>query len=561
MKNEGEIMTFNDNYEWISGWIHDYYCDKDGSELIFDLNNNEYFKCPICNYKYTDEKRKRAWITKYRYKIFKLLENYSKQYLENKNEEILTYIKDALNYYSLNYDKFVIHNKNGEVFNNINNSNNKCGRITAQGLNEAMISIQIVNCINNINLYLDNNTKKNVLNLLFFKIYELLKPQINKIHNICCYEICAIAMMGITSNNKEMLEFAFNSPYSFYNQLDKGITKDYFWFEGSFHYHFFVLKPILELLTLAKTYHFYIPKKYYDIGKKMLIQGFKCSFNDCSLPSPNDGWPNRHLSNYIEVYNLGNDLFNSEFSNIIESIDNKANVIGSTHFIDTGFSILKNDYWNIFIKYKDNNINHAHPDKLNIEIKNNNNFLTHDLSTSGYGSNISKDFYKKTYSHNTIVIDGKNQNLKCDAVITSYNDNVINIRTKNIYDNVNIFRKIQLLSKKLIDEIKIDYCNKTVDYFFHSDANLITKLDLNNIKSFEEYPYLKNIKKVNLKNDNITLEWKLNDIIIISKIYLKNKKLYICNSPDNPDIKNRTTLMIRCKNEEKISFRIEWNID
>lgn len=553
-------MTFNDNYEWMSGWIHDYYCDKDGAELIFDLNNSEYFECPICNCKYTDEKRKRAWITKYRYKLFKLLENYSKQYLENKNEEILTYIEDALNYYSLNYDKFVIHNKNGEVFDNINNSN-RCGRITAQGLNEAMISIQVVNCINNINSYIDNNTKKNVFNLLFSPVCELLKSQIDRIHNICCYEICAIAMMGITSNNKEMLEFAFNSPYSFYNQLDKGITKDYFWFENSFHYHFFVLKPILELLKLAKVYNFNIPKKYYDIGEKMLIQGFKCSFNDCSLPSPNDGWPNRHLSNYIEVYNLGNDLFNSEFSNIIESIDNKVNVIGSTHFIDTGFSILKNDYWSVFIKYKDNDINHAHPDKLNIEIKNNNNFLTHDLSTSGYSSDISKDFYKKTYSHNTIVIDGKNQNLKCDNVITSYNANVINIRTKNIYDNVNISRKIQLLSKRLIDEIKIDYCNKTVDYFFHSDANLITKLDFNNIKSFEEYPYLKNIKKINLKNDNITLEWKLNDKVIISKIDLKNKELYICNSPDNPDIKNRTTLIIRCNNEEKISFRIEWNAD
>lgn len=554
-------MTFNDNYEWMSGWIHDYYCDKDGAELIFDLNNSKYFECPICNFKYTDEKRKRAWITKYRYKIFELLENYSKQYLKNKNKSVLTYIENFLNYYSLNYDKFVIHNKNGDIFDTIINNFNKCGRITAQGLNEAMISIQVVNCIDNISLYLDDETKKNVFNLLFYQVYELLKPQIDKIHNICCYEICAISMMGIISNNREMLEFAFNSPYSFYNQLDKGITKDYFWFEGSFHYHFFVLKPILELLKLAKVYNFDIPEKYYDIGKKMLIQGFKCSFNDCSLPSPNDGWPNRHLSNYIEVYNLGNGLFNSEFSNIIESITNKVNVIGTTHFIDTGFSILKNDYWNVFVKYKDNDINHAHPDKLNIEIKNNNNFLTHDLSTSGYGSDISKNFYKKTYSHNTIVIDGKNQNLECNTFVVSYDDNMIDIGTRNIYDNVNISRMIHLLSKKLIDEIKIENCNKNIDYFFHCDANLITKLDFNDNVSFEEYPFLKNIKEVNCKNDNITLEWKLNDKVIISKIDLKNKKLYICNSPDNPNIKNRTTLIIRSNNEEKISFKIEWNVD
>lgn len=551
-------MIFNDNYKWVSGWIHDYYCDKDGSELIFDLNNNKYFECPICNFKYTDEKRKRAWITKYRYKIFKLLENYSKEYLENKSKETITFIENALNYYSLNYDKFAIHNKDGKIFTTIINTSNKCGRITAQGLNEAMISIQIVNCINNISLYLNDETKKNVFNLLFAQIYELLKPQINKIHNICCYEICAIAMMGIISNNKEMLEFAFHSPYSFYNQLNKGITKDYFWFEGSFHYHFFVLKPILELLKLAKVYNLDIPEKYYDIGKKMLIQGFKCSFNDCSLPSPNDGWPNRHLSNYMEVYNLGNNLFSYEFSNIIESISTKTNTIGTTHFIETGFSLLKNKYWDIFVKYSDNDINHAHPDKLNIEIKNGNNFLTHDLSTSGYGSNISKDFYKKSYSHNTIVIDGKNQNLECDTIVSCYSENMINVNIKNIYKNVNVSRKIQLLSRKIVDEIKIDYCKKNVDYFFHCDAKLITKLDFNVNISFEEYPYLKNMKEVKLKNNNIILEWKLNDKVIISKIDLKNKKLYIGNSPDNPNIENRVTLIIRSNYKEKILFKIEW---
>lgn len=221
--------------------------------------------------------------------------------------------------------------------------------------------------------------------------------------------------------------------------------------------------------------------------------------------------------------------------------------------------MLKNKYWNIFVKYKDNNINHAHPDKLNIEVKNNNNFLTHDLSTSGYGSNISKDFYKKSYSHNTIVIDGKDQNLECETIISSYSDNMIDIKIKKVYDNVNISRKIQHLSKVLIDEIQVDYCNnKNVDYFFHCDAKLITPLDFNSNIFFEEYSYLKNIKEVKLKNANIILEWNLDNKLIISKIDLKNKKLYICDSPDNPNQKNRTTLLIRSSNEEKVSFKIEW---
>ena len=127
-------------------------------------------------------------------------------------------------------------------------------------------------------------------------------------------------MMSIISNNKEMLEFAFSSPYSFYNQLDKSVTNDYFWYEGSFHYHFFILKPILELLAIAKKHNFIIYERYYKIAKMMLVEGYNLSFIDSTLPSPNDGWPNRNLLNYIEVFELGNKVFTNEFSEIIKKI-------------------------------------------------------------------------------------------------------------------------------------------------------------------------------------------------------------------------------------------------
>ena len=79
--------------------------------------------------------------------------------------------------------------------------------------------------------------------------------------------------------------------------------------------------------------------------------------------------PNKQLYDYIEVYEIGNELFENEFRNIIQSIKDKNNKTKTCHFIDTGFSLLKNNYWNVFIKYKDNNTGHSHPDKLNVEIK------------------------------------------------------------------------------------------------------------------------------------------------------------------------------------------------
>lgn len=555
-------MKFKDNYKWMSGWIHDYYCDKDGSELIFNINNNYYFECPICHYKYKDEKRKRAWITKYRYKIFDQLEKYSEKYLLEKNSEYLTFIQNALNYYSINYNKFLIHDKNGSIFKKYENESNKCGRITAQGLNEAMISIQVSNCIDNIDKYLDEKIKNLVFDKLFTEIYKLLTPQINKIHNINCYEICAIGIMGIISKNNDMINYAFNSDYSFYRQLEKGFTKDNFWFEGSFHYHLFVLKPILQLLIIAKKHSFEIPQKYYNTAKEMLNQCFKCCFSDCTLPSPNDGWPNRKLEDYMEVYKLGNELFKNEFVDIITSIDNKNSALCSIHLFNTGFSILKNEYWNMFIKYGENNISHAHPDKLNIEIKLGNDFLTHDLSNSGYGSSISKDYYKKTYSHNTIVIGSYDQNIDINGVVKEYSNNLINVSIKNLYDDVNVSRKLELLSNNLIDNVNVKYSgNNNVDYIFHCDAQLITDFEYKTKESFVEYPYFKDIKEVISKSDDILLKWKLNDKILDSDISLKDKSLFICSSPDNPDLKHRTTLVIRSNKHNNISFNVGWKLN
>lgn len=138
---------------------------------------------------------------------------------------------------------------------------------------------------------------------------------------------------------------------------------------------------------------------------------------------------------------------------------------------------------------------------------------------------------------------------------------MINVRVNGLYDKVNITRRIQLLSSKIIDKIEVNHYNsKNIDYFFHCDATLISKLDYNVMESFKEYSYLENIKEIINKDDSITLKWKLNDKAIISKIELSNKQLFICDSPNNRNIKERTTFIIRSNNEKKSIFKIEWKV-
>ena len=70
------------------------------------------------------------------------------------------------------------------------------------------------------------------------------------------------------------------------------------------------------------------------------------------------------------------------------------------------------------------------------------------------------------------------------------------------------------------------------------------------------YPYLKNIKKVKC-NDVISLNWKLNNTFADNIIELNKKELYICNSPDNPNVKDRTTILIRDYSKE-CTFYLQW---
>lgn len=551
---------YEDNYKNLSGWIHDFYCDKDGSELLFDKLNDNYFECPLCHIRYNDIRRKRAWITKYRYDVFSSLVVKAQSFLETKEQKYIKEIEKILNYYSINYEQFDIHDKDGNTYNSILNESNKCGKITSQGLNEAMIAIDVAKTINLIEEFLNEETKQNVYEKFFVGIYNLLKPQITKFNNIACYEICSLAIIGIICKNEEILAFAFNSPYSFFKQLDNCLTIDNIWFEGSFHYHFFILKPILEVLKYSKIYSYKIEEKYLSKVKLMLINAYKASFSDCTLPSPNDGWPNRSLNFYLNVYELGNYIFPHEFDKIINNILKKENDSRSINYLDTGFSLLKNKYWNVFIKYKDNNKNHAHPDKLNIEIKLENEFLTHDLSTSGYGSLISKSYYKKTYSHNTIVINCEDQSLDTSYHINSLSDKTIDVKVDNIYLNSKANRKIILNDNNLFDELKVT-TNQPVDYFFHSDALLISSLNLKAVNKIEKYSHLTNINKVISELPEIHMEWILNNRHLVSKIDLRDSELFICNSPDNPDIKKRTTLLIHnnSQNKDKI-FKIEWTL-
>lgn len=117
------------------------------------------------------------------------------------------------------------------------------------------------------------------------------------------------------------------------------------------------------------------------------------------------------------------------------------------------------------------------------------------MGTTGYGAPLHYDYYKKSFSHNTICINGKNQP-PINPVIKYYNDNngsvqiIVEVDWKNppvlpdsntriewdneVYKDV-LFRR-NLISKEniLIDILTIENPhNQTVDTTYLIDADLV----------------------------------------------------------------------------------------
>lgn len=649
------FKEFKDRPNLISNWGHHYFCKDDGGVLIFNLNKPHDHECSICHKKYQSELLDNVWVYYYRNNVCINAWKSALVYHITKDKKYLNNIKFLIDFYSKNYLKFKLHNKENKFFNSIEEMEWGCGRIMPQGLNESIWLIRMFNAFEIVKAELDLNDL-NLINNLATNAFEVLKPQVNKIHNISCWCNSCIANMGLFTNNYEMINFSFNSEYGLYKLISEGVTKDYFWYEGSIHYNFFALEGIINSLVFAKAYNYKVNKKYRNTISTMLLNAYQYSFDNLRLPNPNDGWPDINLKTYGYIYDMAVKVFNEnslvcnvakniyngnierkelplsrpyyykdislEKLTLIPSIDYSKyqKIIHNAHnFKNSDFAILRKNNINIFYKYGHNGPSHAHPDKMNIEVMINDQMLTRDLSNSGYGSNLCNEWHRVTASHNTVVCNGLNQismrrgksiNFRNDylkaACYDVYRDQNVDVtkmkktmnpdeiikylvrylsfrdeEAKNIINNnINLDEAI----KKKVNELpKIDYIRtihiidngfndvfdclsdkeNTYDYFFHSEAKLLTNIkyrsDNLGYKS-NGYQHLRNIKRIISRNRKINLLWKLDNMIIQSRIHLyNNAKLYLMDTYDNPITNFRTSFMIRSVNKNA-RFKVEWRI-
>lgn len=485
------VRNFKDDPKNITTWGHNYFCSEDGALLSYDNKRPKHHQCPVCQKEYTDAKYDRVWVYMYRNEALVTVYKLAILYQELKDPQLLEDIYKIVDFYADNYLEFKLHNKNDESFADLASMEWGCGRLMPQGLNESIAFSRMLLGLQVIKDDLDPERLSKWKTKLFDEIVNLLKPQIDKIHNIACWNLSIIGSIAYFYGDEQLIDYIQNSEFNIHEQMKNGITSDGFWFEGSIHYNYFTLESFVNLLYFMHENN-QVDDNLLETIKTMSISAYQYAFDNHMLPNPNDGWPNINLKTYSYIYGLVayicedeqiNYIYNeickntnprgalplSEpyyldevsieeyyFTNLIDLSKEVVVTHDAINFAQSNFAMIKDDKTNVFLKYGHNGPSHAHPDKMTIEMVYDNHTITSDLSNTGYGVNLCNEWHRMTPSHNTVVINGENHVSTRRGEVTEFSDNHVKATASNIQTGEKVIRVKQLKQRLNPDEVLKD---------------------------------------------------------------------------------------------------------
>lgn len=573
------MKNFKDDSRFVSGWGHGYFCNEDGGRLVYDITKPFEHKCSICGRVYNHYQYDACYITMLRNEAIVTAVKAALAYNILEDKKYLDVSKSIINFYADHYEHFAVHAKD-RVNCDPTTDVGGAGKIMPQGLNEAIVAIRIINALELIKKDVAQEWMLQIKTKLFQPMVDLLLPQKMHIHNIPTWINSAIGIMGIFYKDKDWIQEATQNPFNLFEQIRKGVTESGFWYEGSIHYNFFALEGITNFLVLSKSYGFEIPQDVEETVLHMLDAAYHYAFDNDIFPNPSDGWPNISLKTYSYVYYMGYKIFGDKVLPYIQHIEENTlertrmplsepyyynneipmerllfgpNIMTletipaqsrtSKNFEKSNCAILRNECFNVFMKYGHQTRSHAHPDKMNIEIMVGDKVLTKDLSNSGYVSKLCNKWHRKIASHNTCVVNAMPTDIENPGKILTYDLYTIEAEA-DAYENVKYRRKIKLMDHRLEDVFTVESKEKgTIDWFFHFETPVEKdSLKTKDVQLFAEYEYILNAQEIETTDGHLMLE---NELVNVDICLEDGVKAYISKTYNNPANKMRDTIILR----------------
>jgi hypothetical protein len=409
------------------GHFHQFFC-ADGEQLELPTDQRfvpEPYRCPKCGRAYTGEKYQGAlrrvvhgWLSQAALDLALVAALEQRPVYAAKAKEILLKYADA---YPGPHE--------GSVR----------GGMILQSLDEAMWVIPLAQAYDLIHGQTSPDERKKIESFLRQVAYGLQVCGTGG--NWGSWHLSAVGVVGYAVADEKLIEWA---TAQFHAQIRDQLGDDGLWPESVHTYHFFALIAFIHFAEAAQ--HAGVDLYRWE-GKpgKSLLSMFNAPLNyaypDLRLPAINDGWfnsflpadcyevawyrthdprfgwvlangykPGIHPGGLAGTASKGNQrdglyafLFGTDLpAQVTPPAKKSVNfpVLGICALRSTNDAMLTFDYGPF--------LGHGHKAKMGLTLFANHKLWLADYGTPGYGSEIVQ-WYQSTFSHNTVVVDGKNQ--------------------------------------------------------------------------------------------------------------------------------------------------------
>ncbi|UKS24731.1 heparinase II/III-family protein [Paenibacillus sp. HWE-109] len=437
---EAEKITYQIRSQEQGQWTHYYHCDVDGSRLTFAWDQPFLHRCPSCGKERSGEPFNAAWISIAHSLIGRAIYHIALLYAIEPDVQRLAIVKSYLMAYASHYETYQTH---GDI------PYNGPGKLFAQTLDEAHWMIDLAMGFDVIQEHLTLEEETHIRSGLLVPCARFLIAHKEKqIHNHSVLITSAIAAIGLLLNDDEIVQAGLEGEYGLHDQLERGIYEDGLWYEGNMQYHFYAFKSLLHYALIAEGTQWDIWNR--DGLKAMFDYPLHFVLPDGAMPTLNDAGLGDSIGSYTPYYEIALDIYgdaiyrsllntaygtewaDKHYANVktvrrnsvyglmfgqpLEPTAESRSVVLSdashrtSSFPASGLSkLVHSNGWQAIVKHSRFGGEHDHMDRLGLSVICGSVPLLVDPGTTAYGIPAHYGWFKHTYSHNTVSINGADQ--------------------------------------------------------------------------------------------------------------------------------------------------------
>lgn len=449
------------------GHFHDYFCPKHNLLFTFRWDKPLEHYCSACDDVWVGNNRYDwAWI----YQVHMFNKDYLYQcmylYLATKEPKYANYIRTMLLDYAGKYDGWFEHNSGRQA------TDKHSGKAFAQSLDEANWATKVAMTYVVIKPTLKQEEIKKIEEGYLKPASTLLLHRLAEA-NWQMWHNSGLAALGVALESDSIINVAINKKkYGYHDLILKHKNSDGWINEGSPHYHYY---PLEALLFTANAVECRGGGLINDDLHDMFVEPIKGTYPDLSFPAHSDGWYGANLLSQSSLYEVANIRFDDPLLKRVlakiylqkkrldpEALLNNQKIEPSNErlyqqsysYDESGFCLLRSGNRTVVLKFGGEGIGHGHPDKLSITIHDGVKELISDFGTSGYSTPDYLKWYKHTLSHNTVVVDGKDQRRSTGEIscfISRTDGGYAEAETLTAYPGIKMNRSLDLSNNELID--------------------------------------------------------------------------------------------------------------